>query len=213
MLKERKIKIMNKKKIIVISTIISVILIITISIIIIINKINKQENIEESKVDNIKISEEIKDECTNEYEESQNLKPVSATKEKISANSQLILKKYYMSCDHTINEYVEMPQELVNLTKEEVQAKYPDWKVIGFSPEKVILYKEFNDECDEHFKLKVEEGKISVYKIEKDGTQTLYEKTDISSEYLTETDLINMQDDGLEIYGIEELNKIIEDFE
>ena len=48
--------------------------------------------------------------------------------------------------------------------------------------------------------------------INKDGTESLYEKTNISSEYLTETDLINMQD-GLEIYGKEELNKIIEDFE
>ena len=45
-----------------------------------------------------------------------------------------------------------------------------------------------------------------------DGTETLYEKTNISSEYLTETDLINMQD-GLEIYGKEELNQVIEDFE
>ena len=41
----------------------------------------------------------------------------------------------------------------------------------------------------------------------------MYLKTNISSEYLTETDLINMEDDGLEIYGKEELNKIIEDFE
>ena len=45
-----------------------------------------------------------------------------------------------------------------------------------------------------------------------DGSESVYEKTNISSEYLTETDLINMQD-GLEIYGKEELNQIIEDFE
>ena len=45
-----------------------------------------------------------------------------------------------------------------------------------------------------------------------DGSETLYEKTNISSEYLTEADLLNMQD-GLEIYGKEELNQVIEDFE
>ena len=98
------------------------------------------------------------------------------------------------------------------MTKEEVQNQYSDWEVIGFEANKITLYKEFEDDCGEHFKLKVENGKVTVYIINKDGTESVYEKTNISSEYLTETDLINMQD-GLEIYGKEELNKIIEDFE
>ena len=74
------------------------------------------------------------------------------------------------------------------------------------------LYKEFDEVCGEHFKLRVENGKVVVYIVDNDGNESLYEKTNISSEYLTETDLINMQD-GLEIYGKEELNQIIEDFE
>ena len=40
-----------------------------------------------------------------------------------------------------------MPQELVNLTKEEVQNKYNDWKVIGFEPNKVSFFKDFDDMC------------------------------------------------------------------
>ena len=105
-----------------------------------------------------------------------------------------------------------MTEELVNMTEEELKLEYPDWEVIGFEPNKVTLYKEFDDVCGEHFKLRIEEGKIIIYLVNQDGTESLYEKTDISSEYLTETDLINMQD-GLEIFGKEELNKIIEDFE
>ena len=107
---------------------------------------------------------------------------------------------------------MELPQELVNMTKEEVQEQYPDWEVIGFEQGKITLYKEFDDVCGEHFKLRVEDGKVVVYIVNNDGTESVYEKTNISSEYLTETDLINMQD-GLEIYGKEELNQIIEDFE
>ena len=87
-----------------------------------------------------------------------------------------------------------------------------DWEVIGFEKGKLTLYKEYKDFCGEHFKLKIEDGKVVIYIINNDGTEGLYEKTNISSEYLTETDLINMQD-GLEIYGKEELNQIIEDFE
>ena len=174
---------------------------------------SNDEEIEKEDNNNTYVSELIEDECTEEYkEEQENSTTVTSTEEKISANSQLILKKYYAKCEHTINEYVEMPEELVNMTEEELKLEYPDWEVIGFEPNKVTLYKEFDDVCGEHFKLRIEEGKIVIYLVNQDGTESLYEKTDISSEYLTETDLINMQD-GLEIFGKEELNKIIEDFE
>ena len=173
--------------------------------------------VKENKLQNTKkeakISEKVEVECTEEYTKETKIEEVVATKEKVSANSQLIIKKYFKQCDHTINEYVEMPQELVNLTKEEVQNKYNDWKVIGFEPNKVTLYKEFDDMCGEHFKLKVEEGKIVIYQINKEGNQSIYEKTNISSEYLTQTDLISIENGGLDVYGKEELNKIIEDFE
>ena len=167
---------------------------------------------EEEPETNTYISEVLEDECTEEYINEENTTAVSSNEEKVAANAILILKKYYKQCDHTINEYVELPQEIVNMTKEEVQEHYPDWEVIGFEEGKITLYKELEDVCGEHFKLRVENGKVVVYIVNNDGTENLYEKTNISSEYLTETDLINMQD-GLEIYGKEELNQIIEDFE
>lgn len=172
----------------------------------------REEENDKGIENNTYISEVIEDECTQEYEETQNATVVSATEEKLSANAILILKKYYEQCDHTINEYVELPQELVNLTEKEVQAEYADWEVIGFEKGKLTLYKEYEDVCGEHFKLKIEDGKVVIYIINNDGTESIYEKTNISSEYLTETDLINMQN-GLEIFGKEELNQIIEDFE
>jgi len=196
----------NKLKIII--SVILIILILIASYILFGKKEKVDVNIEKSNY----VSKIIEDECTQEYEEFQKATVVSSTEEKLASNAILILKKYYQKCEHTINEYVELPQELVNMTEEEVQTEYLDWEVIGFEKGKVTLYKEFDDVCGEHFKLKVEDGKVIVYIVNNDGTESVYEKTNISSEYLTETDLINMQD-GLEIYGKEELNQIIEDFE
>ena len=193
-------------------TIIATVILITAIVILSYTILGQEKEAEQGEVSNILISEVIEDECTEEYEELQNATIVVAKQEKISANAQLILKKYYQNCEHTINEYVEMPPELVNMTEEEVQAEYLDWDVIGFDTRKVTLYKEFEGDCGEHFKLKVEDGKIVIYIVNSDGSESIYEKTNISSEYLTETDLINMQD-GLEIYSKEELNQIIEDFE
>lgn len=199
---------MNKK----IQIIIMVLLIISIILMTYI-LLNMQEKEEELVEKNNYVSELlVEDECTEEYEKNQNITTTVVTEEKISANAILILKKYYQKCEHTINEYVEIPEELVNMTKSEVVELYPEWEVIGFESGKVTLYKEFDDVCEEHFRLKVENGKVVVYIDNNDGTEDLYERTNISSEYLTETDLINIQD-GLEIYGKEELNQIIEDFE
>ena len=113
-------------------------IILVISSVCFVMNINKKNNVEpESKV---YTSEVIKDECTDEYEvEQQNVSTVYSTEEKVATNAILILKKYYSKCEHTINEYVELPQEIVNMTKEQVQAHYPDWEVIGFESGKVSL--------------------------------------------------------------------------
>ena len=161
--------------------------------------------------------EPVTDECIEEYqvaEEDDGITEVSSSEEKISSNSALILKKYYKECGHTINEYAEMLPELVNMTEDEIGDKFKDWELIGFSTREVTLLKEFEGACGEHFSLKEEEGKIVIYKILADGTKQIYEKTQISTEFLPETDLLQMKSEqGIQVYGKEELNKVLEDFE
>lgn len=45
-----------------------------------------------------------------------------------------------------------------------------------------------------------------------DGAEEVYQNTGISTEYLPETDRINLKS-GVKVFGIENLNSIIEDFE
>ena len=184
------------------------------SIMMIKNNNEKENEIKEKLI----VSEKyVTDEGTEEYELtriSQEIEQVNSSDEKISSNSQLILKKYYKECGHTINEYVEMLPELVNLTEGEVIDKFQDWNLVKFTTKEVTLRKEFEGSCGEHFSLKEEEGRIVIYKVLPDGTKQMYEETEISTEFLPEPDLIQMQsEDGIQLYGIEELNKVLEDFE
>lgn len=161
--------------------------------------------------------EPVTDECTEEYEIAQQedeIEEVSASEDKVSSNSALILKKYYKECGHTINEYIEMLPELVNMTQDEINDEFEEWELIGFSSREVTLLKEFEGTCGEHFSLREENGLVVIYKILPDGTKQIYEKTEISTEFLPETDLIKMQsEEGIQVYGKEELNKVLEDFE
>ena len=132
--------------------------------------------------------------------------------EKVSPNATLILKKHYKECDHTIKEYAEIPEEFVNLTKSEIEKEYPEWEVEKFTPLDIILIKEEEGFCNEHFILKEEQGVIIVYKIDKQGEESLYDTTGISVEYLTESDKLELKN-GIKVYGKEELNSMLENYE
>ena len=69
-----------------------------------------------------------------------------------------------------------------------------------------------NEFCNEHYLLKEKDGEIAIFKLDQNNNQTFLEKTDISTEYLTEKDLENIKR-GIIIYSKKELNKTIEDFE
>ena len=171
---------------------------------------NKQNSIVENEI-NI-VSEKVTDECTEEYQNSEKEIETDSQEEKISPNCLLTLKKYYEECNHTINEYVDIPQDLVNGTEEDLKNEYPYWQVEKYSSNDIILYKEFNSNCGQHFVLREDNGKITVYKINENNAEEVYENTEISVEYLSETDKIKIRE-GIRVNGIEELNQLLEDFE
>lgn len=172
-------------------------------------------NIIENKIIN-EVSELITDECIEEWEEldeaSQLEIEANSREEKISPNCFITLKKTYSKCEHCINEYIEIPESLVNKTEDELQNEYSDWKIEKFSSNDIILSKIYNGECGQHFLLKSNDGKIVIYKIDENNNENIYEETEISVEYLTDEDKVKIQN-GIRVNGKEDLNQLIEDFE
>ena len=187
----------------------SILLIIIVGIIV--WKIGNGKNEEEQKKKKTTVSEKVTDECVEEYDNNTTIE-TNYDKEKISPNCLFILKKYYKKCNHTINEYIEIPEEIINKTEDELKEEYEEWEIEKFSSNEVILYKEYEGDCGEHYILKEKDGKIVIYRETETGEQEEYEETQISTEYLTETDKINISK-GIRVYGKEALNQIIEDFE
>lgn len=161
-----------------------------------------------------KVSDEkIEDDCTDEYQEIQEeMLQANSTEEKISPNCFITMKKTYNKCGHTTSEYIAIPKELVNKTKEDLEEKYAGWTIDKFSDTQIVISKEEEGECGEHYIVKDKEGKVVIYKLLEDGTENEYEVTDISTEYITDTDKINMKN-GIKVNGKQELNQLIEDFE
>ena len=133
----------------------------------------------------------------------------------VVANLKLlqIEKKYYNNCKHLVQEEQKIKEKLINKNESELQIEYVGWEIQKFTPNEIVVYKEINDFCDEHFLLKDVEGEIIVYKLDKYGNikETIIE-TGIQTKYLSEIDIKNLKN-GIKVYGNKELKKSLEDFE
>lgn len=196
---------MSKFKIVLIS-------IFTIALIILTSAVVYQ-NIKYDKL--AKEEEKVTDECiyeNNEIENDIDEIKVSETETKVSPNAELVIKKYYKECGHTTEEKRNVANDMVNKTQEEIEKLYPDYKVESFFNNKIVLIKEEEGQCDEHYIVRDENSNIMIYKILSDGKEEIYQNTGISTEYLPETDKISLRD-GIKVFGRDNLNSIIEDFE
>lgn len=126
---------------------------------------------------------------------------------------------------------------IVNRTEEQIGQNETTKKIVEISETSEMSEEAVTDEClDEwddyneymsdrveeannniaeestHYLLKDVYGHIEVYYLDEDNNEYLYKKTDISTEYLSEEDVDDLQI-GIEVVGIEALNKMLEDFE
>ena len=174
-------------------------------------KINKMDIIEE-KI----IAETIEDECTAiadlSEEELSNIIQTNKAEEKTSPNCTITLKVYYEVCEHLIERRKKIEEAQVNMTEEELKEKFTDWEIQRFTPNEIVLYKEVNEFCNEHFLLKEEDGYITIYKLDKNNKAEFLQTTEISTDYLAEEDLSKIRN-GIKVYTERELNKTLEDFE
>ena len=136
----------------------------------------------------------------------------NSEEEKTSPNCSLTIKKYYKKCGHMATQYYNLPEEYINLDKEQLNEKYGGYTIEKFASNEVVLYQEQEGECGEHYLVKDKGGLVTIFQILEDGTQKELEETGITTEYLPETDKINMRD-GIKVNGKQALNQLIEDFE
>ena len=165
---------------------------------------------------NIKNTQKLAD-TINSIENTENIQ-VSNTVEtssinmNISPNAIIIKKSYYKKCDHMIKEVIDIPEELINKKESDVKEKYKSWKLEGYSPTEIVLYKEYTGMCDEHYVVKDNNGVIGIFSEDENGVQEFVEDTDIETKYLPEEDLNKLQA-GIEVVGKTNLNNFLEDYE
>lgn len=159
--------------------------------------------------------QEIEDDCTKiaSMQEEGELEIATNSKvEKISPNCKLTFKSYYSKCGHLIENQENIKETYVNMSKQEFQNVFNAWEIENFTSDEIILYKELNQNCDEHFLLSEKDGYIAIYKLDETNNKKLIKTTDIALEYLETKDLEQIKS-GIIVYSKKDLNKTLEDFE
>ena len=190
----------------------AIVILVAIITAVVISRPNESE--EKLQIETNIADENILDECTDEYEELQenDMLETDSQEEKISPNCSFTIRTYYKGCGHITSQYNNIPEELVNKTEQELKEMYPEYMVETFKSNEIVVYKEKEGECGEHYLVKDLNGTVVIYERKSDGTEELLEETSIATDYLPETDKIQMQE-GIEVNGKQELNQLIEDYE
>lgn len=132
--------------------------------------------------------------------------------EVIGPGAILIMEQYYKNCGHTVKEQYAVPEDIVNMTEEETKQYYTDWELTEFSKNEVIIKKNVEGICEEHYVVKENNGYIAIYNINAEGEQKFVENTDILTKYLPEDDKERLKE-GVKVAGKTDLGSFLEDFE
>ena len=172
--------------------------------------IEEKDDIEVSDINN----EPVTDECVDEAKDFEKIEieETNSNEEKTSPNCSLTMKRYYNECGHSIEEYSNLNKELVNKTKDEIQKVYSAWTIDKFSNNEIVISRSFESQCGEHYVVRDKNGKVVIYLLSGDGTESELQETQIATEFLTENDKIELKN-GIRANGKQELNQVIENFE
>lgn len=137
-----------------------------------------------------------------------------STELKVKPSMEFGIKEYFDECGHFTFEYMELPKELVNMTRQEVEDHYNGtYEVEEFTEKSIVLAREINGMCDNHYVIKLNDNNlVDVYKMNTDTSYTLYEPTEISKEFLPDSDVEKLEE-GIMVYGLGKVNSILEDYE
>ncbi len=180
-------------------------LLLAITIILIIKESNKSQG-------EIASVNKVTDDCIYEAQEIEEEVATSSAEQKLSPNAELVIQKYYTACGHSVDEHAEILPEMVNKNQEEIENEFSELDITAFDSNELVVKKEQKGYCGEHYILREVNGKVVVNWVDENNKEDLFEETSIPTQYLTQTDLINLKD-GIRIYGRKNLNSMLEDYE
>lgn len=129
---------------------------------------------------------------------------------------ELVYEEEYTLCGHKIDNSDIITNTTLDELKEKEIAKQKEsgneYEILEESNERLVFYKKLDQNCPNHFNIKLENGIVVVYSVANDTVSTVYQKIDIPQELIS-PEMLEELNVGIKVDSKEDLNLIIEDLE
>ncbi|MGE5629684.1 MAG: BofC C-terminal domain-containing protein [Caulobacteraceae bacterium] len=183
--------------------------------------INDGENVLLTE-DNTKTNLKIPDSLINPSPQKTGLEQVNADSiigltanapgiELTTPNTVKSFKTYFTICGHTLEKTAPVTADEVNLSELQLRAKYQDWEMTSFTPERAEFTRKIETLCPKHYIIGTDSGYISIFVYNENGEKVMKERTDIPVSTLTPEDQKSL-DSGIIADTQDDLEQKLEGF-
>jgi hypothetical protein len=136
---------------------------------------------------------------------------VKIEEDKINSSTKMVYE-YHFKEDGAIEKNYEMPPYfLIGLTKEGLEEKFVDWKIINFSNKEVIMKKDIEGKSTQHYVIGVQDGFVAIFYENDINGSNLKDITDMPISALSEEEQERLHN-GIPIAGEKKLIQALEDY-
>ena len=152
---------------------------------------------------------ELKERPTDLPEEQHNQNVITYEDVKLEPGAKIIFVSLYKKCGHELIKEEIIDESFIGFTKEQLSTKYYEWNVDSFTPREVILKRDIDDICEDHYFVGIKDGYVALFRGIPGVSENVIEITDILADTLREEDLETLKS-GLVIQNREKFLEIRE---
>lgn len=158
----------------------------------------------------------LADHNTSTQEDNKNDTDKTTTVSTKTYDIKVIYQDEYIKCGHVIENQNMVYGTTIEKLKEAEDNKQKQegtpYDVVEESNERIVYNRKIEQNCPNHFLVKLEEGVVVIYNIVDDSAMTIYKKLEVDWETLN-PEMLEELNIGIKAEGKENLNLIIEDIE
>jgi len=132
---------------------------------------------------------EIKEKPTDFLEEQHNQNVITYEETRLEPEAKIVFISLYKKCGHEQITEETIDENYVGLTKEQLSTKYYEWGINNFTPKEVILKRDIDDICENHYFVGIKDGYVVLFQGIPGVSEKVIEMTDILADTLREEDL------------------------
>ncbi|WP_427339067.1 BofC C-terminal domain-containing protein [Caloranaerobacter sp. DY30410] len=150
-----------------------------------------------------------------DHKNDSNAKIIEEEENVIGPNTVIEYINYYKKCNDTLTQIEEPEKTIINFNEEDykkyLETNHPNWQLLSFSSGKVIVKRDLDRYCPNHYIISVKDNKIAIFKFNDMGEKVLIEMINKSVSTLKEIDQEKLKR-GIVVDSEEEIGDILENF-